>query len=324
MMDWLHRRGITPEVISLFNVTIHDHPQMGECIRIPYTSEHAKYRRDPNSQAKPKYLYDAGGKVTLYGADKLLQHFCPHQEMKSLYVNARAICNMPKDTVVITEGELDTLVLWSANIPAVSSTGGAMSFQEEWAETLAPYNVYICFDNDDAGAKGMVKVLKHLPNASVILVPEIPDVKDISDYVSKGFDFRDLMKSALHNISVESISEDIGKRKGQMQSTRFHQAYLDAMQQELHKSTYTAPSYDGDDRVLKAKSYPMGNLIDFNRNFACCPWHSDSTPSLKYYPKTNSAYCFGSCGKAYDAIDAYMLVHGVGFKDAVKDLNDKV
>ena len=312
MMDWLHRRGITPEVISLFNVTIHDHPTIGECIRLPYSAEHAKYRRDPNSQAKPKYLYDAGGKVTLYGLDVLLSG------------QPDAARPLFPFNVVITEGELDTLVLWSANIPAVSSTGGAMSFQEEWAEVLAPYNIYICFDNDDAGAKGMVKVLKHLPHASVILVPEIPDVKDISDYVAKGFDFRDLMKSALHNISVESISEDMGKRKGQMQSTRFHQAYLDAMQQDLHKTTYTQSTYDGDDKVLKAKTYPMENLIEFKRNFACCPWHNEKTPSLKYYPKTNSAYCFGSCGKAYDAIDAYMHVHGVGFKDAVKDLNDKV
>jgi len=150
-MDWLHRRGITPEVINQFNVTIHNHPLMGDCIKIPYSETHAKYRRDPQDERKPKYMYDSGGKVTLYGFDKLSD-----------------------ETVVITEGELDTLVLWSQNIQAVSSTGGAMSFQEEWATDLQYAKVYICFDNDDAGAKGMVKVLKSLPEASVLLVPEIP------------------------------------------------------------------------------------------------------------------------------------------------------
>lgn len=303
-MDWLHRRGISPDVINQFNVTIHNHPTIGDCIRIPFSDEHAKYRRDPNDERKPKYLYDAGGKVTLYGLPHLL--------------------NSRTKTVCLTEGELDTLVLWSQNIPAVSSTGGAMSFQDEWVEMLNTYNVYLCFDNDDAGAKGMVKVLKLLPQASVILIPELPGIKDISDYVARGFDFRDLMSSALHDLTVESVKEDMGKRKGVMLSTRFHQAYLDAMQQDLHKTTYSSSTYTGDDKVLRAKSYPVEDLIDLKRGFACCPFHNEKTPSLKYYPKTNSCYCFGSCGKAYDAIDLYMLKYGIGFKQAVIELSDKV
>jgi DNA primase len=82
--------------------------------------------------------------------------------------------------------------------------------------------------------------------------------------------------------------------------------------------------YTGDDRVLRAKSYPLTNLIEFRQRKACCPWHSEKTPSLHYYPKTNTAYCFGACGKAYDSIDAYRLKNGVGFVDAVKALNDMV
>lgn len=310
MMDWLHRRGITPAVIDQFNVTIHEHPLIGECIKIPYSDEHSKYRRDPMDERKPKYLYDAGGKVTLYGANVLLE---------GQPLGAQTLTG---GDIVITEGELDTLVLWSQNIQAVSSTGGAMSWQEEWGDFFNNYKVYLCFDNDDAGAKGMVKVLKHLPHASVILIPEIPDVKDISDYVAKGLDFRNLMQSALHNLTVESVKEDMGKRKGMMLSTRFHQAYLDEMQQDMRKATYTPSTYTGNDKVLRARSYPIENLVEFKRGFMCCPWHNEKTPSLKYYPKTNSCYCFGSCGKAYDAIDFYMHKHGVDFKQAVKDLNE--
>jgi hypothetical protein len=315
MMDWLHRRGISPQVIDQFHVTIHDHPQIGECIKIPYSQTNIrKYRRDPSDERKPKYLYDQGGKVTLYGADKLSQ-----QDI----------------SVVITEGELDTLVLWSQNIPAVSSTGGAMSFQEEWKQTFIGRRPYICFDNDDAGAKGAVKVLKMLSGTatvsgetvpttpSVILIPELPGIKDISDYVARGFDFRDLMSSALHNLSVESVKEDMGKRKGMMLSTRFHEAYLDSMQQELHKTTYQPSTYTGDDKVLRAKSYPIDNLVDITRRKTLCLWHNDNDPSMHYYPKTNSTYCF-TCGKHADAIDFYREVNGVGFKDAVKELNDKV
>jgi len=95
------------------------------------------------------------------------------------------------------------------------------------------------------------------------------------------------------------------------------------MQQDLRKNSYSQASYDGDDKVLKAKSYPIPNLVQFTKGKARCLWHNDNTPSMHYYPKTNSCYCF-ACGKYADAINFYMEINGVGFKRAVKDLNDKV
>jgi DNA primase len=301
---WLNKRGITDEVLQLFNITTHNHPQIGECIRIPFTDTHAKYRRDPLDDRKPKYLYDQGGKVTLYGVEQLTGE---------------------TNNVVITEGELDSLVLWSLNIQAVSSTGGAMSFQPEWGDlfNLAGKQVYLCFDNDDAGAQGMVKVLKYIPNAKIILIPEQPGVKDISDFVSRGGDFHSLMATARSYANIQEVEEDRGKRAAQWLPTRFHDAYIDANRPQ-NRTNQEVSKYTGNDKVLRAKSYPMTNLIDFKQKKACCPWHSEKTPSLQYYPKTNTAYCFGACGRAYDSIDAYRMKYGGGFVDAVKKLNDMV
>ena len=309
MIDWLHKRGITDEVIALFNISIHDHPQIGECIKIPYSAEHSKYRRDPLDERKPKYLYDAGGKVTLFGADQL--------------------DGTKYRRVVITEGELDALVLWSMNIPAVSSTGGALSFQEEWAKDLTYWcgsaPIYLCFDNDDAGAEGMVKVLKYIPDAKVIFVPEQPGVKDITDFVSRGGDFHALMATARGYQSITEVEDDRLQRKAQWLPTRFHDKYLDAHRQQAERANRPAPNRaDISDEVLRAKAYPMDNLIEFRMKKACCPWHNEKTPSLAYYPKTNSAYCFGGCGRAYDSIDAYRMKYGVGFVEAVKELNKLV
>lgn len=308
MLDWLYRRGITQEVLDLFNVTIYDHPQIGECIRIPITPSFSKYRRDPLQDIKPKYLYDAGGKVTLYGADKL-----------------PATIGVEKP-ILITEGELDTLVAWSQNIYALSSTGGAMSFQEEWVEKpFFEYNqIFLAFDNDDAGAEGMVKVLRYLPNAKVVLIPETPGVKDISDYVARGGDLHKLLATAKSYPDTAAVEEDRAHRLANWQSVRFHDKYLDAHRQKEQRATQEPNPYTGTDPVLRAKSYPIGNLIQFTRYSAICPWHKEKTPSLKYYPKTNSCYCFGQCGRAYDSIDAYMLKHGVGFKKAVEELNKLV
>ena len=301
---WLNSRGISDEVLRLFNISSHEHPQIGSCIRIPYSDTHSKYRRDPLSDEKPKYLYDSGGKVTLYGANHLTNEHT---------------------TVVITEGELDTLVLWSARIAAVSSTGGAMSFQSDWVTHLQDKRVYVCFDNDQAGADGMVKVLEHLPEAYVVFIPtNIPGVKDISDYVAHGGNFRELMETARQFLTPEAVAEDHKRRVAMWQQQPFHERYLEKHRQREQRASRPVPTSEKSDKVLRAKDYPMDNLIEFTRRKTCCPWHNEKTPSLQYYPQTNTAYCFGACGRAYDAIDAYMLRHNVGFLEAVDALDKLV
>jgi len=294
--------------MSLFGLdTSYQHPDIGECLKIPFNSTHSKYRRHPNDERKPKYLYDRGGKVTLYGYSQLPQPLGAEQP------------------VLITEGELDTLVAWSHNILSVSSTGGAMSWQDEWSDlpVFTHNNIFICFDNDETGAKGMVKVLHSLPNAHIILLPDKPGVKDISDYVQHGGDLHQLLRTAKQYPTTQSVEEDMRQRQATWQSVHFHKAYLDKHQQELHKATHTPSTYNGDDSILKAKSYPLNKLITFDKRKALCLWHNESTPSLHFYPKTNSAYCFG-CSKVVDSIDAYQHIHGCGFKQAVDDLQDMV
>lgn len=300
--SWLNKRGITDEVIALFNITDYEHPTIGECIRIPITNSWSKYRRDPREDVKPKYLYDTGSKITLYGADKITASH-PY--------------------VVITEGELDALVLWSQNIPAVSSTGGALSFQSEWAELLKDKEVFICFDNDNAGAEGMVKALTYLPHAKIILFPNITGVKDISDYVAHGYDFRSLMATAKSYNGNADVEEDKTRRIPLLLPTTFHEAYLD-YHRRVAQRTESQNNYQGEDTILKAKTYPLSNFIEFTRYKAVCPWHKEKTPSLHYYPKSNTAYCFGSCGRTYDAIDFYREAHHCGFKKAVEELNKLV
>jgi len=303
--QWLNKRGVTDEVIALFSIISYEHPTIGECIKIPITPAWSKYRRDPSEDIKPKYLYDAGSKITLYGSDMLT----------AVHTH-----------VVITEGELDALVLWSSNIPAVSSTGGALSFQSEWVDILKDKEVFICFDNDNAGAEGMVKALTFLPHAKVILIPEIVGIKDISDYVAKGYDFRALMETAKEYTTIQAVEDDKRQRDPLLLSTRFHDAYLDYHRRTTQR-TPSQHNYNGADTILKAKTYPLSNFIEFTRRTATCPFHAggeEKTPSLHYYPKTNTAHCFGGCGRSYDAIDFYREAHHCTFKKAVDELNKLV
>ena len=316
---WLHKRGITDKVIDAFSISVGNVSHLGlkDAIIIPVrhidgTHSFNKYRRNPlEGNVKPKYLYDRGGKITLFGADKLVKHTSNIEVARELATVAQ-LPDVPKPSVIITEGELDTLVCWSLGICAVSSTGGAQSFQEEWTELLKGYSVYVCFDNDEAGYKGAVKVLSYLPDAKVIFIPKnIPDVKDISDYVARGGDFHALMRTAKSFPDLETVEAEKERIAAEWGDYTFHDLYIDANKKPSLPASANgaAPTSQSDDRVERAKSVDCLSLLEFKRNgrypLAKCLWHNDNTPSLTYYARNNSCYCH-ACAKYADAIDIGM------------------
>lgn len=54
-------------------------------------------------------------------------------------------------------------------------------------------------------------------------------------------------------------------------------------------------------------------------NFACCPFHSEDTPSLKIYPETGTFHCFG-CGVSGDIFTLVEHFESCDFKTAFKIL----
>jgi DNA primase len=56
---------------------------------------------------------------------------------------------------------------------------------------------------------------------------------------------------------------------------------------------------------------------------ACCPFHTEKTPSFTVSPSKQFYHCFG-CGAHGTAISFMMEYHGMGFIDAVKDLASRV
>jgi len=297
--DWLNSRKISDKIIEDFNL----HSD-GDRLVIPITNQHGvflfnKYRRSPLDEKSPKYTYDKGGKLALLGF-----HEC-----------------LDKKTVLWLEGELDALVAWSLNIPAVSGTGGALSVSQDWKQFFAEREVVICFDNDNAGGEGMVKALELAPHAKLMFLPDRPGIKDISDYVQNGGDLHALIKTARHFSSIEEILEDQAKRASVWQSTYFHDAY--ARRQEDYRKV--APTRERDpaikDKLTRAKAFPIDSMLKFNHSGSTtCLWHSESEPSLHLYKDQNKCWCFGGCGRGYDAIDVYQKLHNCSFIEAVEAL----
>ena len=166
LKDWLtNERGLSPQTITEAKLGFD-----GERLTIPIPNEKgdwlfAKRRTMPGSSAEPRYLYPSGAQAALYGIEYL----------------------KGADYAVICEGELDALILRSKAITAVTSTGGAGTFDPSWTEVFKDIPaLYIVYDNDDAGRKGALKVGKLLPRAKIVRLPsEVGDKGDVTDYFMK-------------------------------------------------------------------------------------------------------------------------------------------
>lgn len=331
---WLQARGISDAIIDSRKLSWD-----GKRIVIPIFDKDGnvlfnKYRRDPedNFSDAPKYLYDRGACAALYGIDQTFG-----------------------SPVHLCEGELDALRMMSGGYTALSTTGGSGTFLPEWVEMLKDKEVVICYDNDEAGVKGALKVHQQLPNARIVVIPREEDVKDVTDYLKKHSwaDFGVLVYNAKHyhfpteplppyekkalskvvldlRMTLEAIALDLRKANRENwpdydileQLRRLLLARYDHFQHLL--KTFDRHGVTDGSRVQQARSVPITRYIEFSKQgFARCLWHEEKTASMKYNgekaAKPNSVKCFG-CGFSGDVIDVVMKLKGCTFKEAVDQL----
>lgn len=73
-------------------------------------------------------------------------------------------------------------------------------------------------------------------------------------------------------------------------------------------------------RVPAAEAARRWGVSINSRGLACCPFHSEDTPSCKFYPGTGGFYCFG-CGAGGDVITLAERMFGLSPLDAAKKLD---
>lgn len=277
----------------------------------------SKYRKEPwDTTNSPKYLYEQGGVVSLYGIHFKSQH-------KRLY---------------LTEGEIDVLSIRTAGFDALTSTGGTLSWQQSWQLDRLPI---IIFDNDDAGIKGTIRTALLLGKCVISWVPTGfgKDVSDVLQNKGKEFLYKllDDPGRQIHiDLTVTNKKEIIAKKKELQGIAKYMDdcpgreiiVGLAKKMLELERAfTKNKPTYEHDDRykgtIERAKAYPIDRLIPVVRKMARCPFHADGkekTPS--FHVKDNKGFCFGGCDdrKPKDAIDIYMKINNCDIKTAVKAL----
>lgn len=120
--------------------------------------------------------------LTMEGGPKYLSHHGSHARL----FNVNAL-RKPSETLVLCEGELDTIILdGMCGIPAVG-VPGASNWQKHFPLLLRDYyKVVVLTDGDQAGRDFGKKVVASLNNAIVVPMPDGMDANDY--YLAHGVD----------------------------------------------------------------------------------------------------------------------------------------
>lgn len=165
--DWFASRCLSVDTVNAFKVV--EQPR-GEATYIvfPYLRGaeliNAKYR---NIADKKDMRQEAGAEPCLFGWDLI----DPRQRW-----------------VAIAEGEIDAMTLHQMGIPALSVNAGAGNHQwidNDWERLERFSEILLCFDNDEAGRKGVREVANRLgvERCRVVIFGE---AKDANEYLVAG------------------------------------------------------------------------------------------------------------------------------------------
>jgi DNA primase len=328
ILNWLQKRGLSLGVLNDFQIDYNGREIVIPVVDYDRNFLFSKYRRNPfeHDTTAPKYKYDKGAQISLYGVHRLK--------------------NMSSLPVIITEGELDCLLVNSLGYIAVSSTGGAQSFQKDWFEYFSDKDTIILYDNDHAGITGAFKTKSIIPHARIVLIPEGP-WKDVTEYVAiNGTDsFKSLIENHVFecDVPIDDTADleikDLKKRKKELEKlldeviensrvVRSHglsetpyallNGILMAQYEKVKHYLKKPEKKEYGITIGQVKSYPISNVIKFNyQGFANCIWHNEKSPSMKYFQQDNRVYCFG-CARGGDIIDVVEHQYNLSTKDAIE------
>lgn len=199
IQSWFADRGITEETIKAFKIG--EKVEQGKTMIVfPYFKNgeliNAKYR---DIADKKHMRQEKNAEPCLFG-----WHLIDDKER----------------TVAICEGEIDSLTLTQMGISALSVNQGAGNHQwidNDWLELQRFSEIYLCYDQDEAGQKGVREVAQRLGLERCKIV-KFDGFKDANDALKAGFskeDFEECLKLAqtIDPNELKSITEFWGEVK---------------------------------------------------------------------------------------------------------------
>jgi DNA primase len=287
--QYLNGRGIPDESIDLNLLGWN-----GWRITIPIFAEHGKIAffkqaKDPEDKTEsPKMIAWPKGHLELYGRENLTDE---------------------TSQIVICEGEFDRLVLEANGFKAVTSTGGAKSFKKEWAKDFESIpEVHICFDNDEAGRSGALRVGQLIPHAKIVELPaEVGEGGDITDFFVRLGRSREDFLTLFENGKPAPAATEVPRER----------------------ITSSKPDIVGREKIERIKNENpivriIGRYVELRPSgmnlVGLCPFHEEQVPSFTVYPNSGKFHCYG-CGKHGDVINFLREKESLNFNQALDALD---
>ncbi len=182
-------------------------------------------------------------------------------------------------------------------------------FRPEWANELASIpEVYICFNNDEAGRAGATRIGRLIPHARIIELPEeVGKSGDVTDFFVRlgksRADFETLMECATP-----------APPSPPTQVATLRQSPDPIQRERIDHIKNAAPIAGVVERYVKLQKFG-NNLVGLR------PFHEDHNPSFTVFPANGSFHCFG-CRKRGDVITFFREIEGLGFGQSLDRLEE--
>jgi DNA primase len=170
VMPYLETRGITRATADMFRLGFVKEPEIGHelyvgKLAIPYLTPTGVVDirfRSLNGDG-PKYLTRPGALSHIFNINAL---------------------NSDGDSLVVCEGEMDTIIATQAGFKAVGLPG-ANTWKPFYSRVLADWEkIMLLCDGDNAGREMAKSIMRELDNVLPVFMPEGQDVNDV--YLSEG------------------------------------------------------------------------------------------------------------------------------------------
>lgn len=216
--------------------------------------------------------------------------------------------------IIICEGEFDRLVLEGKGFLAVTSTGGAGTFRDEWAKAFASIpKVYVCYDNDNAGRMGAERVASLISHAKMVELPaEVGEAGDVTDFFVRLGKSREEFQKLLD----EAMPVPPSPHEVKPQPLPAASSLNPELRQRVTRIKSQVPIADVIGQYLKLE--PYGDYL-----MGLCPFHDDHNPSLAVYPARGTFRCYG-CFKHGDVITFIREKDQLSFGQALDALEQKL
>lgn len=157
------------------------------------------------------------------------------------------------ENVILAEGEEDFFSLVSNGYAAATGVNGATTFKKEWAEYFVNKNVFIVYDNDQAGIDGALKAAAVLYDTakSIKIVKPFEDRKkgyDIGDWFTENDPehFADILEAGeIYVPKTENVKDEVQENKKENKKESLKDIFYTEKQRLLHTEVakYVSKNY---------------------------------------------------------------------------------